>query len=107
DQEFDGPGGRQNRAAGHEPVPGGTICPLMRFERTLSRPAACEGIGLHSGRACRIGLLPAPPGTGRVFVRTDLGGAELAASLENLGKANYATCLVRGEVRVNTAEHLL
>jgi len=79
----------------------------MQFERTLARPATCEGIGLHSGRHGSVRLVPAPAGTGRVFVRTDLGGVEVAATIENLGPANHATCLVRGEVRISTAEHLL
>src|SRR5437016_2201452 len=79
----------------------------MHFERTLARPAACEGVGLHSGRLRKLRLVPAPAGTGRVFVRTDLGGVEIEASIENLGPANHATCLVRGEVLISTAEHLL
>jgi UDP-3-O-[3-hydroxymyristoyl] N-acetylglucosamine deacetylase len=52
-------------------------------------------------------LLPAPAGTGRVFVRTDLDGFELPATLQYLGRANYATCLVREGSRISTAEHLL
>lgn len=79
----------------------------MRFERTLARAAACEGIGLHTGKPARMILLPAPPGSGRVFVRTDLDGFEIAACLTNLGRANHATCLVRGPNRISTAEHLL
>lgn len=79
----------------------------MRHERTLAHPAICEGVGLHTGRPCRLSLLPASTGTGRVFVRTDLGGVEVAASLDNLGPANHATCLIRGSVRIGTAEHLL
>src|SRR6185369_4430299 len=79
----------------------------MHFERTLARTASCEGIGLHSGRPCRLKLVPAAAGTGRVFVRTDRDGFEISASLENVGRANYATCLSRDGVRVSTAEHLL
>ena len=81
--------------------------PHVRNERTLAGVASCEGIGLHSGRPCRMTLRPAPPGAGRVFARTDLGGIEIPASLEFVGRANYATCLVRGDARVSTAEHLL
>ena len=38
------------------------------------RAVSIEGIGLHSGRPVRMRLLPAEPGTGIVFVRTDRGG---------------------------------
>lgn len=52
-------------------------------------------------------LRPAPSGSGRVFVRTDLGGFEIPASLEYVGQANHATTLVRDGRRISTAEHLL
>lgn len=91
---------------GTEGGSGASISPV-RFERTLADTVVCEGIGLHSGRASRMRLIPAPAGTGRVFVRTDLGGVEVAASIENLGPANHATCLVKEDVRISTAEHLL
>lgn len=79
----------------------------MHFERTLARDVSCRGIGLHTGVECHMRLSPAPPGTGRVFVRTDLEGFEIPASLEFIGQANHATCLVREGHRVSTAEHLL
>lgn len=79
----------------------------MRFERTLARAISFEGVGLHTGKMCQLRLLPAPAGSGRVFVRTDLGALELPATIGNVGRANYATCLVRDGVRISTAEHLL
>lgn len=82
-------------------------CGPMQFERTLAGAVQCEGVGLHTGHRCRLRLVPAPVGHGRVFVRTDLGGAELPALLRHVGKANHATCLVKGDLRVSTAEHLL
>src|SRR5437867_8564460 len=79
----------------------------MYFERTLARTISCRGMGLHTGQECSLSLVPAPPGTGRVFVRTDKDGFDLPATIENVGPANYATCLVREGIRVSTAEHLL
>src|ERR1043165_8022741 len=79
----------------------------MHFERTLAHPADCEGVGLHTGRHRKMRLVPAPAGTGRVFVRTDLGGAEIPASIDPLGPTTHATCLVQGQARISTAEHLL
>src|SRR5262245_53533529 len=79
----------------------------MRHERTLEREILFEGVGLHTGNPCRLRLMPAPPGTGRIFVRTDLEGVTIPATVAHVGKANYATCLVKGGVRISTAEHLL
>jgi UDP-3-O-[3-hydroxymyristoyl] N-acetylglucosamine deacetylase len=39
--------------------------------RTLRAPAAFSGTGLHTGRAGRVRCLPAPAGSGIVFLRTD------------------------------------
>jgi UDP-3-O-[3-hydroxymyristoyl] N-acetylglucosamine deacetylase len=79
----------------------------MLFERTVARAVSCQGIGLHTGVACTLRLVPAGAGTGRVFVRTDKNGFEIPATLDHVGRANYATCLVREGVRISTAEHLL
>lgn len=54
-----------------------------------------------------MSLLPAEPGTGRIFVRTDLDGFEVPAAIRYIGTANHATCLVKDAVRIGTAEHLL
>ena len=42
------------------------------FQRTVAAVIELEGPGLLTGEHCRLRLLPAEPGTGRVFVRTDL-----------------------------------
>ena len=88
-------------------MPAGCKISFVQFERTLAGSVSCEGAGLHSGKTCRMTLTPASEGTGRVFVRTDLGGCELAATLGNLGPADHATCLVGPGIRISTVEHLL
>ena len=79
----------------------------MQFERTLGEEIRFEGVGLHTGKSFQLRLLPAPSGTGRIFVRTDLDGVSIPANIAHVGRANYATCLVRDKVRISTAEHLL
>lgn len=79
----------------------------MRLQRTLAHPVELEGEGLHTGRRARLRLLPAPADSGRVFARTDLGGAEVPVSIEHLATRGYATRLVKGEASVETPEHLL
>jgi len=52
-------------------------------------------------------LLPAPAGTGIVFVRSDLEDFEVPASWEHVARVSYATSLMRQGVLVSTTEHLL
>jgi UDP-3-O-[3-hydroxymyristoyl] N-acetylglucosamine deacetylase len=52
-------------------------------------------------------LKPAPADTGVRFRRSDLGGLEVAATVQHVGGINYATGLTRDAVRVDTVEHLL
>lgn len=79
----------------------------MRFETTIQKPVEASGIGLHSGVPVRIRILPAPPATGIVFVRTDLDGFTIPASWRYVQKVSYATSLMRQGVLISTTEHLL
>lgn len=79
----------------------------MRFETTVQRPAEAKGIGLHSGVAVSIRILPAPASTGIVFLRTDLDRFQVAASFRNVARVSYATSLMRQGVLISTTEHLL
>ncbi len=64
-------------------------------------------MGLHSGVPVRIRILPAPPSTGIVFIRTDLDGFPIPASWRHVQKVSYATSLMRQGVLISTTEHLL
>ena len=79
----------------------------MRFETTLHRPVEAAGVGLHSGVPVKIRILPAPPSTGIVFVRTDLDGFQVPASWRHVARVSYATSLMRQGVLISTTEHLL
>lgn len=68
---------------------------------------AASGLGLHSGVQVNIRLVPAPPDTGFVFLRTDLGGFEIPASAEFIAHCTYATTLMKNGVVLSTVEHLL
>src|ERR1700675_2119174 len=65
----------------------------VRFETTLQRPAEARGIGLHSGVPVSIRILPAPPSTGIVFIRTDLDNFPIPASWRYVARVSYATSL--------------
>jgi UDP-3-O-[3-hydroxymyristoyl] N-acetylglucosamine deacetylase len=79
----------------------------MDAQRTLRRPIACAGIGLHSGKKVTLSLKPAPSGFGIRFRRTDLGGLEIPATTSHVGGIAYATTLKRDQASVDTVEHLL
>ncbi len=80
---------------------------MIRFQRTLKTKIPCDGIGLHTGKPVRMTLKPAPAGTGIVFLRTDLGDAEVKAVAANTASTGYATSLCQESVSVKTVEHLL
>ena len=79
----------------------------MRFETTVQRAAGATGVGLHSGVAVSIRILPAPVSTGIVFLRTDLDNFAIPASWRNVARVSYATSLMRQGVLISTTEHLL
>ncbi len=79
----------------------------MRFEMTVQRPVEATGVGLHSGVPVSIRILPAPPSTGIVFLRTDLDNFPVPASYRYVARVSYATSLMRQGVLISTTEHLL
>lgn len=76
-------------------------------QTTLAAPIETKGIGLHTAVPVRLSLQPAPPDTGYVFRRTDLGGFEIPATVESVAHCSYATTLMRTGVMLSTVEHLL
>jgi UDP-3-O-[3-hydroxymyristoyl] N-acetylglucosamine deacetylase len=76
-------------------------------EQTIAAPLEFSGVGLHSGAAVTMRLLPAPAGSGVVFRRTDLDNFEIPATGRNVAKVSYATSLMRQGVLISTTEHLL
>jgi UDP-3-O-[3-hydroxymyristoyl] N-acetylglucosamine deacetylase len=76
-------------------------------QTTLAAPVETSGKGLHTAVEVHLRLLPAPPDTGYVFIRTDLGGFEIPATVESVAHCSYATTLMRTGVMLSTVEHLL
>jgi len=80
----------------------------MLRQRTLKSLISATGVGLHTGRKVRMSLRPAHPDTGIVFRRIDLATpVELPARAELVGETRLCSCLVIGEVKVYTVEHLM
>ena len=70
-------------------------------------PLSFSGVGLHSGAPVSMRLVPAAPGSGIVFRRTDLDDFEIPAIGRNVARVSYATSLMRQGVLIQTTEHLL
>jgi len=63
---------------------------------------------MHTGRKVGLTLRPAQPDTGIVFRRTDLPEpVDLPARAHLVGETRLCSCLVNGEARVYTVEHLM
>src|ERR1044071_9793240 len=76
-------------------------------QTTLASSISTKGIGLHTAVPVTLRLLPAPPDTGYVFRRSDLGGFEIPATVESVAHCSYATTLMRTGVMLSTVEHVL
>jgi UDP-3-O-[3-hydroxymyristoyl] N-acetylglucosamine deacetylase len=80
----------------------------MHHEATIRRPVQVSGIGLHHGAPVQLRILPAPPATGIVFIRTDLDNTKIPASWEYVERVSYATSLMHPKgIFISTTEHLL
>lgn len=80
----------------------------MLRQRTLRTVVTASGVGLHTGRKVRVTLRPAAPDTGIVFRRIDLPSpVDIPARADAVGETRLSSCLVRGDAKVYTVEHLM
>lgn len=81
----------------------------LQKQQTIRNAINCSGVGLHSGEKVTLRLLPAAPGTGIVFRRTDIAGrgAVVPATWQNSVESPLCTTLVQDGVRISTVEHLM
>ncbi|MBC7328471.1 UDP-3-O-[3-hydroxymyristoyl] N-acetylglucosamine deacetylase [bacterium] len=77
-------------------------------QATLAKPIKIEGQGLHTGKRTTLTLYPAEPNSGISFLRIDQKPpVRIEAKLENVVSSNRCVSLGKGEIVVNTVEHLL
>ncbi len=77
-------------------------------QHTIKGSATVKGVGLHTGEPVTLTLRPAPVGHGYKFQRTDLEGEPIIdADAELVVSTERGTTLGKGDVRVNTTEHVL
>jgi UDP-3-O-acyl N-acetylglucosamine deacetylase len=75
-----------------------------RQQTTIGRQVSKQGIGLHTGAECAVGLLPGEPNAGIVFVSK---GVEIPATVDFVIATERATTLARRGATVCGVEHLL
>lgn len=81
---------------------------MSDLRATIARPVTLEGVGLHLGRPCRLTFRPAAAGTGRAFVRSDLGDAPATPAHASVAVfAERRTQLGDGVAALHTVEHVL
>lgn len=78
----------------------------MKNQRTILAPTSFEGIGLHTGKQCKVVLRPAEEDTGIVFFRVDRG---IIIKLHPLAvvDTSFATTIGYNGTRIKTIEHLM
>jgi len=79
-------------------------------ERTIVAPAIIAGVGVHTGQRVRLAVRPAAPGTGIVFVRTDITDRDnrIPVSGEAVVDARLNTMIQNtAGTRLSTIEHLM
>lgn len=77
-------------------------------QRTLEKEISCRGIGLHSGKAVRMIIKPAPADSGITFERLDASDdCKIRASFDNITQTNMATTIGMNGHSISTVEHLM
>jgi UDP-3-O-[3-hydroxymyristoyl] N-acetylglucosamine deacetylase len=74
--------------------------------RTIAKSVNVTGVALHSGREATMILAPAPPGSGIVFRRGDLG-VEIPALWDRVAETQLGTVIAEGKIGVAVIEHLM
>ena len=77
----------------------------MKSQQTLATEVVFEGVGIHTGKHCRLVVKPAEVHHGRVFQAPC--GTRIPARVDHVVNCDRSTILGVGEARVHTPEHLL
>lgn len=83
----------------------------MLFQRTLKNSIEFNGIGVHSGQACKIIIKPAAENTGIIFkkIGDDSCGSNsfVSANYDNVIDTRLCTVIGDGTLKFSTIEHLM
>lgn len=77
-------------------------------QHTIRKSVTLSGVGLHTGVETNMTFLPAKPGHGIKFQRTDLEGQPVVdADVDNVVDLSRGTTIEQSGARINTVEHTL
>ena len=80
----------------------------MFLQKTIRKRTEVIGIGVHSGKPCKLTFAPAPANTGVHFVRSDLTGSpSIKVHAQSVSATSYATTLGGESFSVSTVEHCM
>lgn len=78
------------------------------MQTTIAQPIRVEGVGIHSGNDVTVNIVPAGPGEGIGFIRTDGdNGIRIPAHFSRVHHTVLATSLMEDGHEVQTVEHLM
>lgn len=81
---------------------------MHKQQKTVSKPALFEGVGLHTGQDITMTVFPAEANHGIHFVRTDLeGNPVVRVDPFHVTETSRSTKLKEGKASIQTIEHLL
>lgn len=81
---------------------------MSHMQHTITNAVSIEGIGLHTGKPCKLTFHPAEEDHGLVFQRTDLEDSPTVPALVDfVVDTTRGTTLQSGEAKVHTVEHVL
>jgi UDP-3-O-[3-hydroxymyristoyl] N-acetylglucosamine deacetylase/3-hydroxyacyl-[acyl-carrier-protein] dehydratase len=80
---------------------------VVSAQKTIGKSFSFEGVGLHTGKICKVKVSPMPEGSGILFFREDLN-AEIILSPESVsGTARGTTLSGEKNATIHTIEHFL
>ena len=80
------------------------------MQKTIAKEVTFEGKGLHSGKNCKVSLIPARENSGIVFKRVDIEEDNIIpADFKYISNSNLCTTLknFNSKAKIFTVEHLL
>ena len=78
------------------------------LQKTLSKEAELDGVGLHTGKQVKLKFVPAPINTGFVFIRTDVTpNVKIPADIQYVSNTDRGTNLEKDGCKIQTSEHVL
>ncbi|OVE77639.1 UDP-3-O-[3-hydroxymyristoyl] N-acetylglucosamine deacetylase [bacterium F11] len=81
---------------------------MRKKQRTINKQVSLTGVGLHTGRKCKVQFIPAKENEGIKFIRRDLPDRPLfLAQVEKVVDVVRGTTLGSMDNRIYTIEHVL